>query len=116
MTGMIMTLSVHPDKMAAATKNDFSNATELADYLATKGIPFRQAHAIVGNLVYEGLQSGKNLQDISLADYQKIDPRIEKDVYQVLDPKVAVQRRTSLGGTGFDQVKAQIKQAHAELD
>lgn len=116
MTGMIKTLSVHPDKMAAATKNDFSNATELADYLSTKGIPFRQAHAIVGNLVYEGLQSGKNLQDISLADYQKIDPRIEKDVYQVLDPKVAVQRRTSLGGTGFDQVKAQIKQAHAELD
>lgn len=116
MTGMIKTLSVHPDKMAAATKNDFSNATELADYLSTKGIPFRQAHAIVGNLVYEGLQSGKNLQDISLADYQKIDPRIEKDVYQVLAPKVAVQRRTSLGGTGFDQVKAQIKQAHAELD
>lgn len=116
MTGMIKTLSVHPDQMAAATKNDFSNATELADYLATKGIPFRQAHAIVGNLVYEGLQSGKNLQDISLADYQKIDPRIEEDVYQVLDPKVAVQRRTSLGGTGFDQVKAQIKQAHAELD
>lgn len=116
MTGMIKTLSVHPDKMAAATQNDFSNATELADYLATKGIPFRQAHAIVGNLVYEGLQSGKNLQDISLADYQKIDPRIEEDVYQVLDPKVAVQRRTSLGGTGFDQVKAQIKQAHAELD
>lgn len=116
MTGMIKTLSVHPDKMAAATKNDFSNATELADYLATKGIPFRQAHAIVGNLVYEGLQSGKNLQDISLADYQKIDSRIEKDVYQVLDPRVTVQRRTSLGGTGFDQVKAQIKQAHAELD
>lgn len=116
MTGMIKTLSVHPDKMAAATQNDFSTATELADYLATKGIPFRQAHAIVGNLVYEGLQSGKNLQDISLADYQKIDPRIEEDVYQVLDPKVAVQRRTSLGGTGFDQVKAQIKQAHAELD
>lgn len=115
LTGMINTMTVHSDQMQHAVQNDFSNATELADYLATKGIPFRQAHAIVGQLVYEGLQTHTNLQDLTLEQYQAIDPRIDEEVYHVLQPEVAVQRRTSFGGTGFEQVKAQIKQAQQEL-
>ena len=111
MTGMIQTLQVKKDKMAHATHHDFSNATELADYLATKGIPFRQAHEIVGELVLKGLKTGTNLADIPLAEYQKINPRIEKDVYEVLQPRVAVARRHSLGGTSFDQVEKQIAAA-----
>lgn len=111
MTGMIETLQVKKDRMAHATHNDFSNATELADYLATKGVPFRKAHEIVGELVLKGLKTGTNLADISLTDYQKINPQIEADVYEVLKPAVAVKRRKSYGGTGFDQVKAQIKSA-----
>lgn len=111
MTGMIETLQVKKDRMAHATHNDFSNATELADYLATKGVPFRKAHEIVGELVLKGLKTGTNLADISLADYQKINPQIEADVYEVLKPAVAVRRRKSYGGTGFDQVRAQIKNA-----
>lgn len=111
MTGMIATLHVNKDKMEHATHNDFSNATELADYLASKGIPFRKAHEIVGELVLKGLKTGTNLVDIPLEEYKKINPKIEKDVYVCLQPKVAVERRSSLGGTGFDQVKSQIRNA-----
>lgn len=109
--GMLETADVNKEKMAQATERDFSNATELADYLATKGIPFRQAHAIVGQLVLEGLKTGTTLQEIPLAKYQEIDPAIGEDVYHDLQSKVAVERRNSLGGTGFDQVKAQIEAA-----
>ena len=109
--GMFETAHVNKEKMAQATERDFSNATELADYLATKGIPFRQAHAIVGQLVLEGLKTGTTLQKIPLAKYQEIDPAIGEDVYHDLQSKVAVERRNSLGGTGFAQVKAQIEAA-----
>ena len=111
MAGMVETLKVNQDKMEHAVHNDFSNATELADYLASKGIPFRQAHEIVGELVLKELKTGKNLSDISLAEYQKISPLITEDVYHVLQPKVAVEQRNSAGGTGFAQVEAQIKAA-----
>lgn len=116
MTGMIETLHVNKDKMAHATHHDFSNATELADYLATKGIPFRRAHEIVGELVLKGIKAGTDLADIPLSEFKQIDPRVEDDVYQVLKPAVAVQRRNSLGGTGFDQVKAQITAAKQILN
>ena len=94
----------------------FSNATELADYLATKGIPFRQAHEIVGKLVLKGLKTGTNLSDISLADYQKINPQIDATVYECLKPRVAVERRRSKGGTSFTQVRHQIKEAKKTLE
>lgn len=111
MAGMIDTMTIKTDKMAYAVQNDFSNATELADYLASKGIPFRQAHEIVGELVLKGLKTGTNLSDISLAEYQKISPLIQDDIYQILKPRTAVKRRNSVGGTGFAQVKAQIAAA-----
>ncbi|MGM9907623.1 argininosuccinate lyase [Limosilactobacillus sp.] len=111
MTGMIQTLHVNKKRMEHATHHDFSNATELADYLATKGIPFRKAHEIVGELVLKGLKTGTNLADIPLDQYQQINPKITADVYEVLKPHVAVARRHSLGGTGFDQVEKQLAAA-----
>ncbi|MCB5222149.1 argininosuccinate lyase [Lactiplantibacillus pentosus] len=114
-TGMLATLTVNEDRMAEATTNDFSNATELADYLANKGIPFREAHAIVGKLVLDGLKKQWPLQDIPLSEYQQISPLIQEDVYHDLDAKVAVQRRHSLGGTGFDQIKQELQRAQAQL-
>lgn len=113
---MLATAQIHKERMAQATQNDFSNATELADYLASKGIPFRQAHEIVGELVLKGLQTGQRLQDISLAEYQKISPLIQEDVYHDLESKVAVQRRNSLGGTGFDQIKQNLQRAQQIVD
>ena len=116
MTGMIETLPVNKEKMQKATEDDFSNATELADYLAGKGIPFRQAHAIVGNLVLQGIKSHTCLQDIPLEEYQKIDPEIGEDVYYDLQSKAAIERRKSYGSTGFEQVRHQIEQAKNSLN
>jgi len=110
-TQMLATAKIKKENMAAATRNDFSNATELADYLANKGIPFREAHAIVGKLVLQGIETGTNLQDISLDEYKKISPLIEGDVYHDLQSEVAVERRNSLGGTGFKQIKLNIDRA-----
>ncbi|MDR0922541.1 MAG: argininosuccinate lyase [Lactobacillales bacterium] len=115
MAGMLDTLTVNKERMEVSTQKDFSNATELADYLATKGIPFREAHEIVGKLVLEGLKTGTYLQDISLADYQAISPVIEEDIYNVLDSKTAIERRNSLGGTGFAQVLKQIELAREKF-
>ncbi|AMV61978.1 Argininosuccinate lyase [Pediococcus damnosus] len=113
--GMLATLTVKTENMAYATTHDFSNATELADYLASKGLPFRQAHELVGELVLKCIKEHKFLKDVSLADYQKLSPLIATDVYQALDPKTAVERRTSLGGTGFSQIKKQIAEAKLAL-
>lgn len=111
MAGMLATATVNKAKMQAATERDFSNATELADYLAVKGIPFRQAHEIVGELVLKGLQTNTTLQEIPLAEYQRILPEIGEDVYHDLQAKVAVERRQSLGGTSFKEVMKQIAAA-----
>ena len=115
MAGMLETMTVHPEKMAAATRKDFSNATELADYLAAKGLPFREAHALVGHLVLDCSRKGIYLQDVDLETYQSLSDLIEADVYVALESETAVARRTSLGGTGFDQVEWQIGQAQEWL-
>lgn len=115
MDGMIATMKVNQSRMHASTQQDFSNATELADYLATKGMPFRQAHEIVGKLVLHCTQRGYFLQDIPLTDFQAISSLIEDDIYDTLRSEVAVQRRHSEGGTGFDQVRAQIDYAFSQL-
>lgn len=116
MTGMIDTMKVHTQTMHDATEKDFSNATELADYLATKGIPFRQAHEIVGKLVLSCTQKGIYLQDVPLEEYQAISELIEEDIYDTLASKTAVVRRTSLGGTGFEQVEWQVQEAKKALN
>lgn len=113
--GMIKTATPNVERMKSATENDFSNATELADYLAAKGVPFREAHAIVGKLVLQGINEGKNLQDMSIEELQAASDKIAPDVYVDLKSEVAVERRHSLGGTGFDQVRKQIKAAKSEL-
>ncbi|WP_301426305.1 argininosuccinate lyase [Carnobacterium sp.] len=113
-SGMLEGMVINEEKMSEATTQDFSNATELADYLASKGIPFREAHEIVGKLVLNCLKNGGFLQDIPLAEFQKVAPVIQEDVYALLDSRMAVERRNSLGGTGFVQVKQEIKKAKKE--
>lgn len=115
MSGMIASMKVNQQHMLESTEKDFSNATELADYLANKGIPFREAHEIVGKLVFSCIQKGIYLQDISLEEYQEIVPAIETDLYDKLSSYTAVKNRDSLGGTGFAQIKKQIDQAKQQL-
>lgn len=115
MNGMLSTLTVNRVNMEKSTEQDFSNATELADYLATKGLPFRKAHELVGFLVLDCIKKGIYLQDVNLQDYQMLSPLINEDVYEVLKSRTAVSRRNSLGGTGFESVKKQIEEAKKEL-
>lgn len=115
LAGMLSSMQINKSKMQQSTENDFSNATELADYLAEKGLPFREAHEIVGKLVLDSIKHGKNIQDWDLEELQVYHPLIEEDIYIYLRPETAVQRRNSLGGTGFEQVKYQIEQAKKEL-
>ena len=116
LAGMLSSMQVNKAKMQQSTENDFSNATELADYLAEKGLPFREAHEIVGKLVLDSIKHGKNIQDWDLEELQVYHSLIEEDIYIYLRPETAVQRRNSLGGTGFEQVKYQIEQAKKELE
>lgn len=116
LAGMLSSMQVNKAKMQQSTENDFSNATELADYLAEKGLPFREAHEIVGKLVLDSIKHGKNIQDWDLKELQAYHSLIEEDIYIYLRPETAVQRRNSLGGTGFEQVKYQIEQVKKELE
>lgn len=109
--GMVETMMVKADVMKEAVNQDFSNATELADYLAAKGIPFREAHEIVGKLVLSCIHKNCYLLDLSLEEFKDACDKISDDVYNVLSPIEAVRRRNSYGGTGFEQVKIQLERA-----
>lgn len=113
--GMLESVKVHKERMHDATKNDFSNATELADYLATKGVPFRTAHGIVGKLVLHGIETHQSLQDMPLSELQEAAPQIQEDVYQELTSEAAVNRRTSLGGTAVSNVEKEVPRAKTIL-
>ncbi|MBI9081159.1 MAG: argininosuccinate lyase [Pseudodesulfovibrio sp.] len=108
MAGMLKQIEFVPGKMAETVKRGFLNATELADYLAAKGIPFREAHHITGAAVAFAEANGVGLEDMSLEDLQQFSDQINDDVFDVLDYKAAVDRRTSPGGTGPESVVFQI--------
>lgn len=109
--GMIETMKVNRKQMEKAVSQDFSNATELADYLATKGVPFRKAHEIVGKLVLYCIQNQKFLLDLSMEEFKQASPLFEEDIYTILEPRNVVARRNSAGGTGFEQVRLAIEKA-----
>lgn len=113
--GMVRTMTVNTERLQQAVHADFSNATELADYLATKGMPFREAHEVTGKLVFTCIQKGIYLLDLPLDEMKRESELIDSDIYEVLTPEAAVRRRHSLGGTGFVQVKIQIEKAQACL-
>lgn len=115
-TGILSEITVHKERMLASTQDDFSNATELADYLATKGVTFREAHAIVGQLVLTGIQTHTPLQNMALADLQAAAPQIEADIYLVLQSETAVNRRTSIGGTAVANVQKEIARQYKNLE
>ena len=105
--GMIRTMTLNKEEMAL---NDFSNATEFADYLVTLGVPFREAHALTGKLVYSCIQKNQLLMDVPLETYRSIHPSITEEIYTFLTPAAAVNRRQNLNGTGTDAVLQQIKE------
>jgi argininosuccinate lyase len=115
MTGMVRGLGFHTERMRAALDRGFLNATELADYLVGKGMPFREAHHVTGTAVALAESSGKRLEELSLDEFKKLCPLISEDVYAVLDLRAAVARRNTPGGTGPLAVAGQLKSLRAWL-
>ncbi|MEH7114097.1 argininosuccinate lyase [Neobacillus niacini] len=112
---MIETMTVNKDIMRKAINNDFSNATDIADYLVRKGLPFREAHEVIGKIVLYAIQQGKFLLDLSFGEYQEFSSLFEEDIYKVLAPGHVVAVRNSFGGTAPEQVEKQIKLAEGKL-
>lgn len=114
-TGMMAGLQVNASAMSEAAVKGFSTATDLADYLVGKGLPFRDAHEVVGKLVQEGIQQKKDLADMSLEQLKSGSEIISQDVFDVLSLQGSVSARNHIGGTAPKQVAAAIKQARKKL-
>lgn len=110
-TGMISTMTVNGDHTRQVLESDFSNATDMADYLAKKGLPFRQAHAVVGNAVHYCIEHHKVLLDLSMEEFRSMSPLFEEDIKEALSIENCVKNRESYGGTGPKSVERQ--QTHA---
>lgn len=108
--GMLDTMTVNTNRLNETVTKDFSNATELADYLVSKNVPFRTAHEIVGKIVLDCINKGVYLLDVPLEDYQSHHESIEADIYDFLKPENCLKRRKSYGSTGQDAVKHQLSE------
>ncbi len=104
-TGMIRTMTIRKDNMEAAALGGFTNATDLADYLVKKGLPFRETHAISGKLVHYCIENGISLLDVSLDKLKEFSPAFEEDVYDAISLKTCVEGRSLIGGPAPDTVK-----------
>ena len=104
-TGMIKTMTIRKDNMEAAALGGFTNATDLADYLVKKGLPFRETHAISGKLVHYCIENGISLLDVSLDKLKEFSPAFEEDVYDAISLKTCVEGRKLIGGPAPDTVK-----------
>ncbi len=114
--GIICTLKIKADRMAAALEDEIL-ATDLADYLVRKGVPFREAHALVGQVVRRALERGNSqaLRELRLEDFQAISQKFEADVYEVFDFRRSVEMKSAPGGTATEAVREQIKRARSLL-
>ncbi len=115
MAKVVSTTAFHKDRMSSVTSEGQINATDLADYLVTKGVPFREAHGIVGAAVRRSIDTGVNLEDMSLEQLKEFSPLIEEDVFQVLPVMRCVERRNSYGGTSPASTDVQISKAVEQL-
>ena len=108
-TGMIKTMAVNKERMENSAKNGFTNATDAADYLVNHGVPFRDAHGIVGRLVLSCIEKGISLDDMSLEEYREISPVFEEDIYEAISLKTCVEKRTTLGAPGRAAMEQVLK-------
>lgn len=114
-TRMLSHIEVHKETMYAACKQGFLNATDLADYLVAKGMPFRTAHSVAGKAVALALSLHKELDDLALDQLQTLSPLFEADLYAFITVEKMIERRISYGGTGFQNVKKAVEKAAGEL-
>ena len=110
MRELIRKIKVKKDRMLAAAQDGFMNATDLADYLASRGLSFRSAHALVGRVVRFCLDRHRRIEELSLNELKRFSPKIDKDVYVYLTAEAAVQRRRATGGTALANVRRRLKE------
>ncbi|MFC4023394.1 argininosuccinate lyase [Oceanobacillus longus] len=108
---MIETMQVKKENMYEAVRKDFSNATDLADYLVEKGMPFRESHAVVGQVVLHCINGNKYLLDLTLKEFKSFSETIESDIFEKLNPEAVVNARDVAGGTARNRVEEQIEKA-----
>jgi len=113
--GMVGSMRVNTARMQRGALGGFMAATDLADHLVTRGVPFRDAHAVVGKLVLKCEQEGRTLQDLTLEELRAASPKFGDDAVASVDIDNVVRRRGSQGGTGHEQVEAQLAQARETL-
>ncbi|MGF7142515.1 argininosuccinate lyase [Anaerotaenia torta] len=111
--GMVSTMSFNKEIMAQSAKNGFTNATDAADYLVTKGVPFRDAHGIVGQLVLYCISKDISLEQMSLEEYRQISPVFDEDIYSAISLNTCVNKRNTIGAPG-QEAMAQVLQFNAE--
>ena len=116
MAGMLPGMKARTDKMLKAASEGFINATDLADYLVTKGLPFRSAYKVSGALVKQCIREGKTLETLSLEEYRQASPLVEEDVYTHIDLSTCVSKRVSAGGTSVQSVEKQIAAVREALE
>lgn len=112
---MLAGLTFRVDRMRDAAGAFYSTATDLADYLVRKGLPFREAHEIVGRAVRHGIAKGQELGELSLEELQRLSPLIEKDVYGALTVEASLRARAVTGGTAPEAVARALAQARARI-
>ena len=104
-TGMIQTMKINKPAMAKSARNGFTNATDAADYLVKHGVPFRDAHGIIGQLVLYGIENNKALDDLTLEEYKMISPVFEEDIYEAISLETCVNARNTIGAPGVEAMK-----------
>ena len=104
-TGMIQTMKINKPIMAKSARNGFTNATDAADYLVKHGVPFRDAHGIIGQLVLYGIENNKALDDMTLEEYKTISPVFEEDIYEAISLETCVNTRNTIGAPGVEAMK-----------
>ncbi|MBH8561943.1 argininosuccinate lyase [Nostoc sp. CENA67] len=108
-------LEFRTQRLAQAVTEDFSNATDVADYLAARGVPFREAYNLVGKVVKTSIAAGKLLKDLTLEEWQQLHPAFAADIYEAISPHQVVAARNSYGGTGFAQVAKALLAARTQI-
>lgn len=114
--GMLETLTFHKDVMEKSASRGFTNATDAADYLVTKGIPFRDAHAIIGHMVLYCIDQKKSIEELSLDELHEMSPVIEEDFYDAVSLKTCVEKRLTIGAPGSTAMEKVIAENHKWLD
>ena len=115
-TGMLRTMRFKKERMAESAMNGFTNATDAADYLVGKGVPFRDAHGIIGRLVLYCIEKNTSIDKLSLGELKEISDRFEEDIYDAVSLKTCVEKRLTIGAPGPEAMKAVIRKNREYLE